>query len=59
MAYSPISIGIRVINTIELAMLQNTRGNYSIKEYIRDFKGTPEELEIELIKLAAKELDGS
>lgn len=49
-------IGELVINKLSLSMLQNSRGTYDINNYIKDFNGTPEELNIELIKLASNEL---
>ena len=49
-------IGKLVSDTISLAILQNNRGRYTFDDYIHDFKGTQEECNIALIKLAAKEL---
>lgn len=53
---SSTNIGNLVIDTVSISMLQNTRGNYDLSDYVRDFDGTSEELDIDLIKLASKEL---
>ena len=50
------NIGSFIIDTLSLSMMQNSRGKYDISNYIADFKGTQEELYIDLIKIISKEI---
>jgi hypothetical protein len=51
-------IGALVLRTVDKAFRDASAGNYDLQDYINDFlfQGTEEELEIALIKEAAKVL---
>ena len=49
-------IGKIVIGTLNKIFTEQTEGNYNLNDYIYDFEGTQEELNIELIKIASKYL---
>lgn len=47
-------IGKLVLVTVENDMRKNTQNNYTLSDYVSDFEGTDMELNIALIKMAAK-----
>lgn len=48
------NIGKIVIVTVAKNLEESTNGNYTISDFIEDFDGTEKELDIVLIKMAAK-----
>lgn len=49
-------IGKLVLVTVENDMRKSTENNYTLLDYVSDFEGTRTELNIALIKMAAKVL---
>ena len=47
-------IGNLVLVTVENDMRKNTQNNYTLSDYVSDFEGTRTELNVALIKMAAK-----
>ncbi len=47
-------IGNLVVVTVAKEMRDKTENNYDLSDYVEDFEGTQEELNISLIKMAAK-----
>lgn len=47
-------IGNLVLFTVENDMRKNSQNNYTLSDYVSDFEGTRTELNIALIKMAAK-----
>ncbi len=50
------NIGKLVLVTVENDMRKSTENNYTLSDYVSDFEGTRTELNIALIKMAAKVL---
>lgn len=49
-------IGSRVVAAVENDMRKKSCNNYTLSDYINDFEGTQDELQIALIKMAAEVL---
>lgn len=49
-------IGNIIVSTVANDMNKQSQGNYGINDYIEDFEGTEQELNITLIRMAAKVL---
>ena len=49
-------IGSLILATVENYMRKETQNNYTLSDYVEDFEGSEEQLNIALIKMAAKEL---
>jgi len=48
------TIGSIIVNAINQDFLNKTNGNFDINDYVNDYDGSQYELNVQLIKLAAK-----